>query len=499
MKFQLSTSLGLFLLASTAFASETRNKNSHIAAARKRQAPPAAAPVPAAPVAPAVPAQPSAPVQPSAPGQPAQPTNSAPGAVYTRSPDGIMPLAGITSGMPAGPAATIASTYAPGAKPTHITNAPGLPEPFVFVKGEWPDADHIVPGDSPEVKEWMKELDGWDIPNLNPTVQAAACDANPQEKADAANRGWWTCGGYTRDTDIVACPTKYDWGVSFDDGPTEYTPTLLKYLNDNSIKSTFFVVGSRVIESPKTLIDAYMHGHEISVHTWSHFALTTMTNEQIVGELGWSRKVIKEVLGVTPTTMRPPYGDIDDRVRAISMAMGLNPIMWTATPSGGKFDTNDWKVPGGLVTGPSSFETFQGILGNASALDTGFIVLQHDLYPQCVDLAIGYTLKAAQSHNPPFHLKTIGQCMNLDPSSLYMETNSNDKFPGVPKVATAAGKSAPSTPGAKGIDSDGDGKVDTKSAQSNTQKTTENSAGLTRVNGSYLAVLGAIAFFASCL
>lgn len=29
-----------------------------------------------------------------------------------------------------------------------------------------------------------------------------------------------------------------------------------------------------------------------------------------MAELGWTRKAIKEVLGVTPTTMRPPYGDI---------------------------------------------------------------------------------------------------------------------------------------------------------------------------------------------
>ena len=29
-----------------------------------------------------------------------------------------------------------------------------------------------------------------------------------------------------------------------------------------------------------------------------------------MAELGWTRKAIKTVLGVTPTTMRPPYGDI---------------------------------------------------------------------------------------------------------------------------------------------------------------------------------------------
>jgi peptidoglycan/xylan/chitin deacetylase (PgdA/CDA1 family) len=37
-----------------------------------------------------------------------------------------------------------------------------------------------------------------------------------------------------------------------------------------------------------------------------------MTNEQIVAELGWTRKAIQSVLGVTPTTMRPPYGDIGE-------------------------------------------------------------------------------------------------------------------------------------------------------------------------------------------
>jgi hypothetical protein len=58
----------------------------------------------------------------------------------------------------------------------------------------------------------MKELDGWKIPDIKPTV-SNLCDENPEAKADAANRGWWTCGGYTRSTDIVACPKKLDWGV----------------------------------------------------------------------------------------------------------------------------------------------------------------------------------------------------------------------------------------------------------------------------------------------
>lgn len=52
---------------------------------------------------------------------------------------------------------------------------------------------------SPEVQTWMQELNGFNIPNLNPTVDGS-CGSDPVSSANAASRGWWTCGGYTRST-----------------------------------------------------------------------------------------------------------------------------------------------------------------------------------------------------------------------------------------------------------------------------------------------------------
>src|SRR5260221_9417721 len=104
------------------------------------------------------------------------------------------------------------------------------------------------------------------------------------------------------------------------------------------------------------------------------------------------------VLGVTPLTMRPPYGDIgialfvfyesfihqllDDRVRAISLAMGMVPILWTQSPGGNKFDTNDWRVAGGVVNGTYAYNTFQTILNDATTLDTG-LAIPFSLLPAC--------------------------------------------------------------------------------------------------------------------
>ncbi|KAI0272326.1 hypothetical protein BC834DRAFT_948639 [Gloeopeniophorella convolvens] len=342
-------------------------------------------------------------------------------------PNGVPPLTAISAGMPPGVPLPPAATYAPGSAPP-LAGAPPLPAAFRFDAAKWPAQDKVPPTDSPEVKGWLRELDGFDVPGLAPTKDGS-CAGDPGAAGDARARGWWTCGGFTRATDITACPRQFDWGVSFDDGPSEWSEQLLNYMDKQDIKATFFVVGSRVIERPPVLIEEYMSGHEISVHTWSHRPLTSLTNEQIVAELGWTRKAIQAVIGVTPTTMRPPYGDIDDRVRAISLAMGMIPIIWTSAPGSGPFDTNDWRVAGGLVDATTSFNTFEGILGNASTLSTGFIVLQHDLFEVTVDLATGYTLNAALTHNPTFSLKPIGKCMGIPATNMYAETNKNASFP----------------------------------------------------------------------
>lgn len=366
----------------------------------------------------------------------------------------IPPLSNITSGMATPSTVPVTATYSAGATPL-ISGAPVLPTPFVFVASQWPPQDQIAPTDSTEVTQWLQELDGFDIPDLSPTADGT-CVGDPAAASQAASRGWWTCGGYTRATDITSCPDKLTWGVSFDDGPGFYTQELLNFLSLKNLTSTFFVIGSRIVERPTVLVEEYMAGHEIAVHTWSHRPLTMLTTEQVVAELGWARKAIKDVIGVTPTLMRPPFGDIDDRVRAISLAMGMVPVIWTSTGTGATFDTNDWKVPGGEVTGPQSFATFEAILGNATMLNTGFVVLEHDLYAQTVDLAIGYTLPAAMNFTPTLTLDSIGHCNKIPNTNLYRESNLNTSFPyansssGDPSVPSGSGGESSSSSSSTG-------------------------------------------------
>lgn len=43
--------------------------------------------------------------------------------------------------------------------------------------------------------------------------------------------------------------------------------------------------------------------------------MTAFTDEQVLGELGWTAQLIYDYSGLAPAYWRPPYGDVDNRVR----------------------------------------------------------------------------------------------------------------------------------------------------------------------------------------
>ena len=56
--------------------------------------------------------------------------------------------------------------------------------------------------------------------------------------------------------------------------------------------------------------------------------MTGLTSEQAFAELYFSKKIIKDILGITVQCWRPPFGDVDDRIRFIAASLGLSTILW---------------------------------------------------------------------------------------------------------------------------------------------------------------------------
>ncbi|KAG0149565.1 hypothetical protein CROQUDRAFT_28664, partial [Cronartium quercuum f. sp. fusiforme G11] len=298
---------------------------------------------------------------------------------------------------------------------------PGFPSlPSVTIDpAQYPPLDKVPPIDSDVVKQWLSRIDLTKAPKSSVTGQNGCSNttynAEAITKAGADGNCWWTCSGCTRDTDISSCPNKGTWGVTFDDGPSPYTPNILQYLDQHKIKATFFVVGSRAISQPQILQAEYMALHQTCLHTWSHTSLTTLTNEEVVAEFAWSMKAFKDIIGVIPSCARPPYGDVDDRIRYIMKAMGLSIILWTSA-NGETFDTNDWRVEAGQMTATDAVKSFNDILNMQSTLNT---VLAHDLFKRTIALSVNSFLPTAQQHG--LKLQDVGTCLGNQPSQSYLK------------------------------------------------------------------------------
>jgi hypothetical protein len=127
--------------------------------------------------------------------------------------------------------------------------------------------------------------------------------------------------------------------------------------------------------------------------------------------------------------------------------MGMTPVMWTRLPNTATFDTDgesgplspstqclirpltDFNINGGITSVGQVLLNWQRILGNVSSLTTGFIVLEHDLFQQAVDVATGYILPDALAHTPKFKITTVIDCLKKPPSDAYVETNDNSTSP----------------------------------------------------------------------
>jgi chitin deacetylase len=91
------------------------------------------------------------------------------------------------------------------------------------------------------------------------------------------------------------------------------------------------MIGINIINNPNEFTFAFETlQDDIAVHTWTHPYMTTLSNLDVLGQLGWSMQLIHNSTGGrVPKFWRPPYGDADNRIRAIAkQVFGLDTIVW---------------------------------------------------------------------------------------------------------------------------------------------------------------------------
>ena len=100
--------------------------------------------------------------------------------------------------------------------------------------------------------------------------------------------------------------------LTFDDGPHPHTtPELLKLLEAEHIKATFFLTGTNSRRYPELVKRIAEAGHELGNHSFNHLPAPLLTCSKMEQEIDQTNRVIEEVCGQTPRLFRPPYGIMD--------------------------------------------------------------------------------------------------------------------------------------------------------------------------------------------
>ncbi|KAI8387339.1 hypothetical protein BD560DRAFT_320942 [Blakeslea trispora] len=309
----------------------------------------------------------------------------------------------------------------PKIKPTQPPPTGPIPRTSTLRRQDYPRTWVSPDSKHPEVQAAIKAIDWNHVPKLKPRIsEDAPYDTDTDEAC------WWTNSQCTTPKvnylpeDISACPTRGDFALTYDDGPLSpqqtndpwAEPRLYDFLAKHNQKATLFYVGSNVVAFPDAAVRAYQAGHTICAHTWSHPQMTSLSNEAIVAELYWSVRAIKEAVGITPRCWRPPYGDVDDRVRAIAHQFGFYTILWNS-------DSFDWRLP-------SSSNGFKGVATQKQVDgyfkewieqrkkdedDEGRIVLEHEIS----NVTVATSEKWLEQLQKVFKVKTVHECEPLLP------------------------------------------------------------------------------------
>lgn len=141
------------------------------------------------------------------------------------------------------------------------------------------------------------------------------------------------------------------------------TLELLDILDEFGAKVTFFVTGNWASAYPHHLQDIKARGHEIANHSFSHPRMTKTALDAARRQLMRCNEAIKDAVGGSGASLfRPPFGDTNEKLRAVSRSLGMEIIMWT-------IDSHDW----------DEAYTHQKIVRRVTKdVDAGHIILFHN-------------------------------------------------------------------------------------------------------------------------
>lgn len=212
-------------------------------------------------------------------------------------------------------------------------------------------------------------------------------------------------------TDLqVSCPEEYvrEQGavyLTFDDGPSNNTYSVLHYLDEYNVKATFFVVPRRTDECFELMRMIVNSGHSIGVHSASHdYKKIYSGTEAYLEDFYEAWSMIYEATGVKTQIFRFPGGSVNDFNEEVR-----EDIIAEMTRRG--FRYFDWNVDSNDAGGATWTEMYNSVPADIAG-NYRSVVLMHDSSPRNNTVLVledvlkvlvgeGYTLDSIHNDTKP--------------------------------------------------------------------------------------------------
>lgn len=165
----------------------------------------------------------------------------------------------------------------------------------------------------------------------------------------------------------VVDPTRPMVALTYDDGPhAVYTGQILDVLEANGAVATFFEVAQNLPKAPEAVRRAADLGCEIGSHSYRHANLGKMDQAAQQADQAAADAAFQQVLGTTPTLLRPPYGSMN---KTLKTTCGRSVVTWSIDPE-------DWLC--------RDADTVVRRIQAEKSLD-GQVILLHSIYDSTVE------------------------------------------------------------------------------------------------------------------
>jgi peptidoglycan/xylan/chitin deacetylase (PgdA/CDA1 family) len=156
-------------------------------------------------------------------------------------------------------------------------------------------------------------------------------------------------------------PRRREVALTFDDGPSRWTPKLVRALRRVHARATFFPIGYAIQAYPRYLELLRRRGFPIGDHTMTHPLLGELSGRRQIDEIDGQARLLRRARVAYPRLFRPPYGSFDSDTLGLIQERRMLMILWSVNPE-------DYYRPG----------TKAIVRRVVRAVRPGAIVLMHD-------------------------------------------------------------------------------------------------------------------------